>query len=241
MKKFVTLFTDSMEELKHVNTVTVMAMFAAIAVVLGYFTLVLGDYLKIGFSTIANQFVYYLFGPVAGAAFGGALDILKYIIRPTGAYFPGFTIGAMVGGVIYGCFLYKRPIRFTRVLAAELTASVICNMLLGTLWLSMLYGKAFMVLLPMRAFKNLIMWPVNSMLFYTIGKTLEASGVFRLLKTAGRSKAVIYQYCTVRTRAGRFCPRHLAGAEPSGPFVFIARYCYCGACFPFLSSMRLRI
>ena len=191
MKKFVTLFTDSMEELKHVNTVTVMAMFAAISVVLGYFTLVLGDYLKIGFSTIANQFVYYLFGPVAGAAFGGALDILKYIIRPTGAYFPGFTIGAMVGGVIYGCFLYKRPIRFTRVLAAELTVSVICNMLLGTLWLSMLYGKAFMVLLPMRAFKNLIMWPVNSMLFYTIGKTLETSGVFRLLKTAGRSKAVI--------------------------------------------------
>ena len=62
------LFQDSMEELKHVNTVTVMAMFAAISVVLGYFTLVLGDYLKIGFSTIANQFVYYLFGPVVGAA-----------------------------------------------------------------------------------------------------------------------------------------------------------------------------
>ena len=57
MKKFTALFRDSMEEFKHVNTVTVMAMFAAISVVLGYFTLVLGDYLKIGFSTIANQFV----------------------------------------------------------------------------------------------------------------------------------------------------------------------------------------
>ena len=72
MKKFTALFRDSMEEFKHVNTVTVMAMFAAISVVLGYFTLVLGDYLKIGFSTIANQFVYYLFGPVAGGLFGGA-------------------------------------------------------------------------------------------------------------------------------------------------------------------------
>ena len=141
MKKFTALFTDSLEELKHVNTVTVMAMFAAISVVLGYFTLVLGDYLKIGFSTIANQFVYYLFGPVVGGLFGGALDILKYIIRPTGAYFPGFTLGAMIGGVLYGCFLYRRPISFLRVLAAELTVSVICNMLLGTLWLSVLYGK----------------------------------------------------------------------------------------------------
>ena len=191
MKKFTALFTDSLEELKHVNTVTVMAMFAAISVVLGYFTLVLGDYLKIGFSTIANQFVYYLFGPVAGGLFGGALDILKYIIRPTGAYFPGFTLGAMIGGILYGCFLYKGPISLARVLVAELTVSIVCNMLLGTLWLSMLYGKAFMALLPMRVFKNVIMWPVNSMLFYTIGKTLEASGIFRLLKTVGRKRAAI--------------------------------------------------
>ena len=191
MKKFTALFRDSMEEFKHVNTVTVMAMFAAISVVLGYFTLVLGDYLKIGFSTIANQFVYYLFGPVAGGLFGGALCILKYIIRPTGAFFPGFTISAMVGGVLYGCFLYKRPISFWRVLAAELTVSIICNMLLGTLWLSMLYGKAFMALLPMRVFKNIMMWPVNSILFYTIGKTLEASGVFRMLKTVGRKRAAL--------------------------------------------------
>ena len=189
MKKFTALFRDSMEEFKHVNTVTVMAMFAAISVVLGYFTLVLGDYLKIGFSTIANQFVYYLFGPVAGGLFGGALDNLKYIIHPTGAFFPGFTISAMVGGVLYGCFLYKRPISFWRVLAAELTVSIICNMLLGTLWLSMLYGKALMALLPMRVFKNIMMWPVNSILFYTIGKTLEASGIFRLLKTVGRKRA----------------------------------------------------
>ncbi len=188
MQKFKDLFTDSVKELKQVSTVTVMAMFAAISIVLGYFTLVLGDYLKIGFSSIANQFVYYLFGPVAGGLFGGALDILKYIIRPTGAFFPGFTIGAMIGGVLYGCFLYKRPISFLRILAAELTVSVICNMLLGTLWLSMLYGKAFLALLPMRVLKNLIMWPVNSMLFYTIGKTLEASGVFRLLKTVGRKR-----------------------------------------------------
>ena len=191
MKKFTALLRDSMEEFKHVNTVTVMAMFAAISVVLGYFTLVLGDYLKIGFSTIANQFVYYLFGPVAGGLFGGTLDILKYIIHPTGAFFPGFTISAMVGGVLYGCFLYKRPISFWRVLAAELTVSIICNMLLGTLWLSMLYGKAFMALLPMRVFKNIMMWPVNSILFYTIGKTLEASGVFRLLKTVGRKRAAL--------------------------------------------------
>lgn len=183
MKKLATLFTDSYREIKQVRTVTTAAMFGAISVVLGYFTIVIGDYIKIGFSTIANQFVYYLFGPVVGGCFGGALDILKYLIKPTGAFFPGFTFSAIAAGVLYGCFLYKKPITLVRVLMAELIVSIICNMLLGTLWLSMLYGKGFMALLPLRVFKNLVMWPVNSFLFYSIGKTLEASGVFRVLKT----------------------------------------------------------
>lgn len=182
MKKLATLFSESYAELRKVRTITTAAMFAAISVVLGYFTIVIGDYIKIGFSTIANQFVYYLFGPVVGGVFGGALDFLKYLVRPTGAFFPGFTISAALAGVLYGCFFYKRPLTIGRVVAAEFTVLLICNVLLGTLWLNMLYGKAFMVLLPMRAFKNLIMWPINSMLFYTIGKTMEASGVFRVIR-----------------------------------------------------------
>lgn len=193
MMKLATLFADSYREFGKIRTITVAAMFGAISVVLGYFTIEIGSFLKIGFSTIANQFVYYLFGPVVGGAFGGALDILKYLIKPTGEFFLGFTIGAMIGGVLYGCILYKRPISLVRVLIAELVVSIVCNMLLGTLWLSILYGKGFMVLLPMRVVKNLIQWPMNSALFYTIGKTLETSGVFRMLKTAApaRKKNVI--------------------------------------------------
>ena len=183
MKKLATLFTDSYHEFRHVRTITTAAMFAAISVVLGYFTIAIGDYIKIGFSGISNQFVYYLFGPVVGGFFGGALDILKYLIRPTGPYFPGLTLVPIVAGIIYGSFFYKKPVGLLRVLLAELTVSVICNMLMTTVCLSIMYGKGFMALLPMRVFKNLVMWPVNALLFYSIAKTLEASGIFRLLKT----------------------------------------------------------
>lgn len=193
MKRLATLFTDSYHEFKHVRTITTCAMFMAISVVLGYFTLVIGDYIKIGFSSIANQFVYYLFGPVVGGVFGGVLDILKYLVKPTGAFFPGFTLGAVAAGVIYGAILYKRPISIGRILVAELVASIVCNMLLGTLWLSIMYGKGFIALLPMRVFKNLVMWPINSMLFYTIGKALEASGIFRILKLPVRLKPSVKQ------------------------------------------------
>lgn len=182
MKKLATLFSDSYDELKQVKTITTMAMFAAISVVLGYFTLVIGDYVKIGFSTIANQFVYYLFGPVAGALFGGGTDILKFLIKPTGAFFPGWTISAMLAGLLYGVMFYKKPITLGRVLAAEFVVSLVCNVLLGTFWLNMMYGKGFLALLPLRAFKNLVMWPINSMLFYSIGKTMEASGVFKIIR-----------------------------------------------------------
>lgn len=182
MTKLATLFTDSYKEFRQVKTVTVAAMFGAISAVLGYFTIEIGSFVKIGFSTIANQFVYYLFGPVVGCAFGGSLDIIKYLIKPTGEFFPGFTLTAMVGGLLYGFFLYKKPLTLRRILITELIVSMVCNVLMSTLWLSMLYGKGFMVLLPMRALKNLLMWPINAMIFYTVAKTVEASGIFDLLK-----------------------------------------------------------
>ena len=132
MKKLATLFSDSYREFRQVKTIATLGMFGAISMVLGSLTIVIGDYIKIGFSSIAQQFVYYLFGPAVGGFFGGAMDILKYFVKPTGAFFPGWTIGAMVAGVLYGCFFYKKPLTLVRVLAAELTVAVVCNMILGT-------------------------------------------------------------------------------------------------------------
>lgn len=182
MKKLATLFHDSYMELKKTRTITTASMFAAIAVILGSMSLEIGNYIKIGFSSIANQFVYYLFGPVTGGLFGGALDILKYFVKPTGEFFPGWTFSAMLAGVIYGCFFYKRKLTFWWILAAEFTVAVVCNMLLGTLWLSMMYGKAFFVLLPARAVKNLVMCPVNAFIFHTLVWSLEKAGVLRMIR-----------------------------------------------------------
>ena len=187
MKKLATLFTDSYREFKSVRTLALTGMLGAVSVVLGYLTLAIGDYIKIGFSSIANQMVHYLFGPVVGGLFGGALDILKYFVKPTGPYFPGWTFSAVLAGLIYGSFYYKRPIALWRVMAAELVVSVICNMLLGTYWLTIMYGNAFSALFWLRVQKNLIMWPINSLIFYTITKNLETAGVFHILKGPQRT------------------------------------------------------
>ena len=110
MKKFVTLFTDSFRELKAVRTITTMAMLAAVAVILGFFSIEYGQFIRIGFSSIPNGIIDYLFGPVVGGIFHGALDIIKYMMKPTGPFCPQLTLVVILAGILYGCFFYKKKL-----------------------------------------------------------------------------------------------------------------------------------
>ncbi|WP_077610714.1 folate family ECF transporter S component [Clostridium sp. Marseille-P2415] len=184
MKKFVTLFTDSYRELKSVRTITTAAMFAAIAIILGMFSINAGNYIRISFSSIPNGMVAYLFGPVVGSLFSGSLDVLKYLLKPAGAFFPGLTLVTMLAGLMYGCMYYRKPVTLRRILVAKFLVMLICNVVLNTLCLSILYGKGFMVLLPARALKNLVMWPVDSMIFYIMAKAMDSMGVFQAIRSA---------------------------------------------------------
>ena len=176
MERLATLFTGSFRQLKQVKTVTVCAMLGAVAIVLGSLSIELGS------TGIPNEIVHMLFGPVVGSVFAGTMDILKYLIKPTGAFFPGFTLIAMLAGLIYGSFYYKKELNFWRVLAAHITVALICNVLLNTWCLSILYGKAFAVLLPARLVKNAIMCPIDAFIFYHIAKVLDVTGVFKMIR-----------------------------------------------------------
>lgn len=183
LKNMKSMFSESARELKKIPVLAICAMFAALGIVLGAVTIVLGPYLKIGFSSIPNQLVDLLFGPITGALFAGILDVVKYFMNPTGPFFFGFTFSAMLGAFIYGCFYYKKPLSFWRVLAAHGVVCLVVNVLLGTLWLDIMYGKAFFVLLPTRALKNLIMWPVDSLIFFTLAGVIERTGVLRIFRS----------------------------------------------------------
>lgn len=185
MKNTMDLYRASFAELKKVRVLTLTAMMMALSVILGYFTLDVGPYLKIGFGTIVNQFVCCLFGPVVGVIYNGLLDIIKYMVKPTGPFFPGFTLNAMLAGLIYGTAFYKKKLTFTRVLITEFIVCLVCNVILNTWMLSFLYGKGFMALLPARVLKNAIQCPVNAALFWFIMGRMEKAGLMKeLRKTA---------------------------------------------------------
>ena len=176
---------ESSREFKKVTTITTCAMFGALSVVLGYYSFKITPNLKIGFGSIPNMLVDYLFGPVVGCLFGGALDVIKFMLKPDGGFMPGFTFNAMLAAFIYGLFFYKKNLSLPRILTAKLVVIVLCNIVLGTYWLTLLNGKGFLAILPARAIKNLIQWPVDSLIFFLVAKTLEQAGVFKLILHAG--------------------------------------------------------
>ena len=149
------MFLSSAKELKSVPALAMCAMFAALALILNSVASInLGPYIKIGFSGIPNQIVDYLFGPITGGLFAGILDLVKYFMKPDGAFFFGFTFNAMLAAFIYGCFYYRQKLTLKRVLIAKLVVVLVVNIVLNTLWLDMLYGKGFLAILPARAVKN---------------------------------------------------------------------------------------
>lgn len=161
------MFKESLKELKVTKHLVICGMMAALAVVLEYVASIeIGPYVKIGFSGLPNRIVEFLFGPVVGVVFGGMLDILKFIVKPSGTFFFGFTFNAMLAGFIYGCFFYKKSVSVARILIAEFLVKLIVNCFFNTLWIALLYGKGFFTILPLRALKNLIMWPIDSAIIY---------------------------------------------------------------------------
>ena len=169
MKKFKELYLGSVRELASPKNLALCGVMGALSMVLGIVASIqIGPYIKIGFSGLPNRIVECLFGPVIGCIFGGTMDILKFIAKPDGPFFFGFTFDAMLAGVLYGSILYKKPVTIPRVFVAELAAKVIVNCGFNTLWISVLYGKGFLAILPMRLLKNAIMLPIDTIITFAM-------------------------------------------------------------------------
>ena len=71
------------------------------------------------------------------------------------------TMSAILSGVIYGVFLYRKPADIRRVILCVVCESVFISVILQTFWLMLLTGKGYLVLLPTRIVQNLITIPIQ--------------------------------------------------------------------------------
>ncbi|HYF75033.1 MAG TPA: folate family ECF transporter S component [Candidatus Nitrosocosmicus sp.] len=117
--------------------------------------------IRIGFGFIPVAFSAIMFGPLIGGLTGALADVLGMIIFPKSAYFPGFTLSAFLSGAIYGIFLYRKPVNIVNVSKSVVLITLLVDLGLNTLWLSMITGNAAVALLVPRIYKSLIMLPIQ--------------------------------------------------------------------------------
>ena len=114
-----------------------------------------------------------IFGPVLGGLTAGLGDIIKFMIKPDGTFFPGFTLNAILGAVVYGMFFYKNHVTLTRAILAKIIVNLFLNILLNTYWLSILTGNGYILLLASRVWKNVALLPVEITLLFVVLRTVS--------------------------------------------------------------------
>lgn len=180
------MFRSSLSELKEIKCITVTGMLIALSVVIESFSIVLGTGLKINFAFLPLAAIGMLYGPMIGLISGFICDIAGFIIKPSGAFNPAFSLVIMLEGMIYGLFLYK--IKFgksffkewniskifilIKIIAARLTVNIFCYIGLNTYFIYifgfMPKGIALDTFITTRTAKNLILLPIESIMLIAV-------------------------------------------------------------------------
>lgn len=158
-------------ENKRLNSTSAAQKIALLALVLA-FRLILGmipgfsygPYVQIGFGFIGAMLTGAMFNPVWAVIISGAADLIEFMLAPSGVFMPGFTLSAMVGGLIYSLLFWRKDITWKRVLAAVVLVTLIVNLGMNSLWVYMMTDKAFAVFMPARILKNLVSLPLNTLI-----------------------------------------------------------------------------
>lgn len=129
---------------------------------------------KVGLGFIGNIMLGYYFGPFWGGVGGMLTDLLtSALFGFEGGFFPGFTLSAIGSVVIYGFFLYQKPIKLWRITIATILVTIIVNIMMNTYWLHILYGMNLKAAFMQRIFKELIIPWIQIIIGYVVLKALQ--------------------------------------------------------------------
>ncbi len=152
----------------NVRTLIQVAMLIAIEIVLSRFCSITTPIMKIGLGFVPIAVCGMLYGPIWAGAAGGVADVIGAVLFPSGPFFPGFTVSAILTGVIFGMLLRRDETGWARLSLAVVLNTLGVSLCLNTYWLTHLWGTPFLVLLPTRVVQALIMIPIQFTLLQLI-------------------------------------------------------------------------
>ena len=157
--------------------IATIALLVALQVVLSRFLSIPTPVTKIGFSFVPIVIAARKYGAIDAGIVAFVSDILGAILFPQGAFFPGYTLTAVLFGVCFGVFLHYSD----SIIA--IVASVIINqfgfsLFLNTLWIHIQSTTPYFDLLATRILQSLVMSVVQIVVIFIIikkgGKVLNS-------------------------------------------------------------------
>jgi len=162
--------------MKKFNTkqLVVMALMIAMEVVLTRLLSIQTPEIRFSLGFLPIAVTAMMFGPLSAGIVGALADFIGVSLFGTGTPFPGFVLSGFLIGATYGLLMYKRVGQMLYIVIAVLIVTVAIQLALDTLWVHMIIGTPYVVLLPMRAVRSLIMIPVQIILIKSIAHTLRS-------------------------------------------------------------------
>jgi ECF transporter S component (folate family) len=159
-----------------VKKLVLAGLLLAAIIVLVRFVSIQTPILRISLGFIPFILAGWLLGPVWGAVIGVASDLLGMLLFPTSGFFPGFTLNALLEGLIYGLFLYGKPVNrrlFVRLVVSILVVHLVVQLALNTLWLSIMLKRAFIPLMATRVVTNVARFPIELVAMFFLMRLIE--------------------------------------------------------------------
>ncbi len=173
-------FSLSVKELYDIRSVCLAAVLCAFAIVLKLFDLQLSEIMKVSLSFVPIALCSSLTGPAMAIPCGIVVDVIGYAVHPTGPYFPGYTLSAILTALIFALFLYRANIGFARIALSKLSVNVLVNVLIGSLWRISIQGNFYTYYVIVASVKNAFLFPVEVLIlcfiFSALSRPMKAFG-----------------------------------------------------------------
>ena len=168
---------DAVMELKDTKMLVFAALIIALRVALKTLVKIpLAPNLDITPAFLANALGAMVYGPIVGGLSAMISDVLGVLLRGD-TYFLPYVLTEISGSVIFAMFFYRQKITPTRVILSRFCICLFVNILMQTpidiLFQKVMYGKSTYVLTLPRIFKNLYMFPIESVVLTVFLRVMQ--------------------------------------------------------------------
>ena len=170
-----------MSEKRSTKKLVLLSVLVALQIILARFCSFNAWNTRIGLGFIPVALAGIFYGPIPAAVVGILGDILGALLFPSGTYFPGFTLTAACMGLSFGFFLKNGRLQLIRILMAVGVNQIVFSLGMNTLWISILYGSSFAVLLPVRAMQVAVIAPIQIVILLALSKVVKRADLRKVL------------------------------------------------------------